>query len=65
MDIRIEGSDIKDSGRKIGVINGRDILTYPALKKIGTKYDYGYIFDASGNKVGYSNDGIVKLFLGL
>ncbi|MDR2816463.1 MAG: hypothetical protein LBB62_07155 [Proteiniphilum sp.] len=65
MDIRVDGSDIKDSGKKIGVINGRDILTYPALKKIGEKWNDGDVFDSSGSKVGYGNDGIVKLFLKL
>jgi hypothetical protein len=65
MDIRVDGSDIKDSGKKIGVINGRDILTYPALKKVGEKWNDGDIFDASGSKVGTYNEGIVKLFLKL
>jgi hypothetical protein len=63
MNIRVVGSDIKDGDKKIGVINGRDILSYPALKKMGSKYDDGDIFDSSGSKVGRGNDGIVKLFL--
>jgi hypothetical protein len=63
MAIRVEGSDVKDSGKKIGVINGRDILTYPALKRIGEKWNDGDIFNASGSKVGCGNEGIVKLFL--
>jgi hypothetical protein len=65
MDIRVDGSDIKDSGKKIGVINGRDILTYPGLKKVGEKWNDGDIFDSSGHKVGRFNEGIVKLFLRL
>jgi hypothetical protein len=67
MDIRVNGSDIKDysSGKKIGVINGRDIITYPDLKKVGEKWNDGDIFDSSGHKVGRFDDGIVKLFLRL
>jgi hypothetical protein len=65
MDIRVDGSDVKDysSGKKIGVINGREIRTYPGGDKIGEKWNDGDIFDSSGSKVGYGNDGIVKLFL--
>jgi hypothetical protein len=63
MDIRIDGSDIKDSGNKIGVINGGDIFTYPGLKKLGHKDYDGDVFDANGSKIGYGNDGVVKLFL--
>lgn len=65
MDIRVDGSEIKDSGKKVGVINGKDIFTYPAMKKVGSKWDDGDIFDSNGNKVGRGNDGIVKLFLKL
>jgi hypothetical protein len=64
MDIRVDGSDIRDSGEKIGVINGGDIFTYPELKKLGHKDSDGDVFDASnGSKIGYGNEGIVKLFL--
>jgi hypothetical protein len=63
MSISVRGSDIEDSGKKIGVINGRDILTYPGLKSLGHKDSDGEVFDASGHKVGYGDDGIVKLFL--
>jgi hypothetical protein len=63
MNIRVEGSDIKNDGKKIGVINGGDILTYPDGKKIGVKHHDGDIFDSSGHKVGKNNDGIVGLFL--
>jgi hypothetical protein len=65
MDSRVDGSDVKDysSGQKIGVIIGREIRTYPAGDNIGEKWDAGDIFDTSGSKAGYSNDGLVKLFL--
>ncbi|MHB9295223.1 hypothetical protein PilKf_00964 [Pillotina sp. SPG140] len=65
MNIRVLGSEVKDGDKKIGVINGKDILTYPDLKKVGKKWDDGDIFDASGNKVGRNDEGIVKLFLRL
>jgi hypothetical protein len=63
MAISVDGNDIKDSGKKIGVINGKDIFTYPDLKKIGKKWDDGDIFDVNGRKVGRHNEGIVNLFL--
>jgi hypothetical protein len=63
MDIRVDGSDIKDGSKKIGVINGRDIFTYPDMKKIGEKWNDGDVFNSRGSKVGTFNDGIVKLFL--
>jgi hypothetical protein len=63
MNIRVVGSDIKDGDKKIGVINGRDIMTYPALKKVGKKDSDGDVFDSSGHKAGRGDDGIVKLFL--
>jgi hypothetical protein len=41
----------------------KEIRTYLAGDKIGEKWDGGDVFDSSGRKVGYGNDGIVKLFL--
>jgi hypothetical protein len=62
--IRVEGNDIKDGDKKIGVINGMDIfMTYPTLKRVGQKWSDGDVFDASGKKIGYGNEGVLMLFL--
>jgi hypothetical protein len=65
MNIRVEGSEIKDkdTGKKVGTINGNDILTYPDGKKIGHK-NGSDLFDKNGHKFGYySNDSVVALFI--
>jgi len=64
MNIRIVGDEIKDSGKKIGVINGHDIYTYPNPKRIGRR-NGNDVYNASGSKVGYGDEGVIKLFLSL
>jgi hypothetical protein len=33
---------------KIGIINGKDINTYHVMRKVGSKWDDGDVFDSNG-----------------
>jgi hypothetical protein len=63
MNVRVVGNDIKDGDKTVGVINGMDIFSYPGMKKLGQKWSDGDVFDASGSKFGYGEEGVVKLVL--